>query len=53
MLNETKMHFKIPNSADPLKKFKDMLYLSQVNLLNGKFTSIAVDIILCTCSQNG
>ena len=31
MLNQTKMHFKIPNSTDPLKEFKDMLYLSQVN----------------------
>jgi hypothetical protein len=26
------MHFKIPNSADPLEQFKDMLYLTQVNL---------------------
>lgn len=45
MLNQTKKHFKIPNSADPLKQFKDMLYLSQVKL-NRKFNSIEVDIIL-------
>jgi hypothetical protein len=32
MLNQTKMHFKIPNTTDPLKQFKDMLYLSQVIL---------------------
>ncbi|CAB3979853.1 beta-mannosidase isoform X2 [Paramuricea clavata] len=31
MLNQTKMHFKIPNSADPLKHFKDMLYLTQAS----------------------
>jgi hypothetical protein len=30
------MHFKIPNSPDPLKQFKDMLYLSQVILNNFK-----------------
>ena len=31
MLNEIKMHFKSPNSTDPVKQFIHMLYLTQVS----------------------
>ena len=30
MLDQARKHFKLPNSSDPLKKFKDTLFLTQV-----------------------
>ncbi|NWI17169.1 MANBA mannosidase, partial [Crypturellus soui] len=30
MIQQIEYHFKLPQSADPIKKFKDMIYLTQV-----------------------
>ena len=30
MLDQAKKHFKLPNSSDPLKKYKDTLFITQV-----------------------
>ena len=30
MLYQARKHFKLPDSSDPLKKFKDTLFLTQV-----------------------
>jgi regulator of sigma D len=31
MLHQAKFHFKLPQSTDPLRKFKDTIYLTQVS----------------------
>lgn len=34
MLHQAELHFKLPQSADQLRKFKDTIYLTQVSHFN-------------------
>lgn len=44
MLQEIGRHFKLPQSPDPVKQFKDMIYLTQVTVMP------SVGVAVSTCS---
>lgn len=44
MLQEIGHHFKLPQSSDPVKHFKDMIYLTQVTVMS------AIEVAICACS---
>lgn len=43
MLQEIGRHFKLPQSPDPVKHFKDMIYLTQVTVMS------SMEIAVPTC----
>lgn len=44
MLQEIGRHFKLPQSPDPVKQFKDMIYLTQVTVMS------SIEVAVSTCS---
>lgn len=44
MLQEIGRHFKLPQSSDPVKQFKDMIYLTQVTVMS------SIEVVVSTCS---
>ncbi len=55
MLLQAALHFNLPNSTDPLKRFTDTLYITQVNhtshphLMSDTFKAIYIYVCVCVC----